>query len=77
MLDWIKSPMFEFKFNGEDWKFRTAEIVVLMEHSRIFGNLSKSILVMVTNDKLSLMILSPVIQIYKNNWGQKAIVLRV
>jgi hypothetical protein len=58
-------------------KNQTAEIMVLMAHSRIFGNLSKSILVMVPTDDLSLMICYSIIQIHKNNCGQKEIVSMV
>jgi hypothetical protein len=37
--------------------------MVLIAHSRIFGILLKSILVMIQKDDLSLMIFSPIIQI--------------
>jgi hypothetical protein len=51
--------------------------MVLMVHSRIFGILSKSIVSMILKHDLTLMICSPIMQIYKNIGGRKAIVSKV
>jgi hypothetical protein len=50
---------------GKDWKIQTVEIVVLMVHSRFFGILLKSILVMIPKDDFSLMTCSFIIKIQK------------
>jgi hypothetical protein len=48
-----------------------------MVHSRIFGILLKSIVAMITEHDLTLMYSSPIMQIYENIGGQKAIVSKV
>jgi hypothetical protein len=48
-----------------------------MEASRIFGNLLKSILVMIPKYKWTLMICSPITQVHKNIGGHQEIVSKV
>jgi hypothetical protein len=58
--------MFELKIRLERLKFQTAEIMVLMVHSRIYDILFKSILVLIPKHHLILMCFSPIKKIYKN-----------
>jgi hypothetical protein len=58
-------------------KIHSDEIMVLMVHSKIFGILLKSIVAMIPKHDLTLMISPPIMQIYKNIGGQKAIVSKV
>jgi hypothetical protein len=51
--------------------------MVLMVHSRIFGILLKSIVAMIPKHDLTLMIGSPIMEIFKNIGGQKAITSKV
>jgi hypothetical protein len=65
------------KFKEKDLEIQTARTMVLIVHSRTFGILLKMILAMIPKPNLTLVICSHIIQIYKNNLGQEAIVLRV
>jgi hypothetical protein len=51
--------------------------MAVMVYSRIFGILSKLIVAMIPKHDLTIMICSPIMQIYKNIGGQKEIVSKV